>query len=34
MTPQARTALGAVGLVVTMGSLSFAAVPSTTGSAA
>jgi cytochrome c oxidase assembly protein subunit 11 len=27
MTPQARTALGAVGLVVTMGSLSFAAVP-------
>ena len=27
MTPQARTALGAVGLVVLMGSLSFAAVP-------
>ncbi|TNC70954.1 cytochrome c oxidase assembly protein [Rubellimicrobium roseum] len=27
MTPQARTALGAVGLVVAMGSLSFAAVP-------
>jgi cytochrome c oxidase assembly protein subunit 11 len=27
MTPQARTALGAVGLVVVMGSLSFAAVP-------
>lgn len=27
MTPQTRTALGAVGLVVTMGALSFAAVP-------
>ena len=27
MTPQARTALGAVGLVVVMGTLSFAAVP-------
>lgn len=27
MTPQARTALGAVGLVITMGALSFAAVP-------
>jgi cytochrome c oxidase assembly protein subunit 11 len=27
MTPQARTALGAVGLVVTMGAMSFAAVP-------
>ena len=27
MTPQSRTALGAVGLVVTMGALSFAAVP-------